>query len=96
MTQVDLFHLRPFFGLNPDASSMTRNSDNHYNIRPSRFLDTLHFGVLIACAAWTTHVIAQEQFGSFSNATQRLAQLTHLNNSSVTIKLDEGARTAAR
>lgn len=78
---------------------MTRRSRHHSNMQRASFLDVMHICVLLACSIWTATLVVKERFGSFGGAATRLSHLSrlaHRTGSTVTIRLDDGARTAAR
>lgn len=78
---------------------MTRQRHDHPHVRRWSLLDALHIGVIILCSAWTAKIIAEERFGSIRNAATELthiARIAHPDVYAVTIRLDDGARTAAR
>jgi hypothetical protein len=99
MTQVDPLHLRPFFGTPSERGAMTRHRHEHRKAPGESLLDVLHLGAILIATAWTAKLIAAERFGSIGGAAMQLTQIVqmpHHRHGSVTIILNEGARTAAR
>ena len=62
------------------------------------FLDLLHLAAVLTCSVWTAKLIVEERFGGFGRVATRFVEGAAFadNGYTVTISLDDSARTAAR
>ncbi len=98
MTQVDPFHLRPFFGLCPKGPRMLRKPNRlETAAKRATLLDVLHLAAIICCSAWTAKLIVEDHFGSVQKAAAHLVHGLHTSpiRPVLTIRLEDGSRTAA-
>jgi hypothetical protein len=99
MTQVDPFHLRPFFWARPKGSEMTRKSIGLFRIAErATVLDVVHLAAIISCSAWTANLIVKDRFGSVQTAAVQILHGLQATPESprLTIRLDEVVISPAR
>lgn len=99
MTQVDPFHLRPFFGLCPKEPGMLRKVTRLQRIAErATLLDYVHLAAIIGCSLWTANLIIEDRFGSIQTAAVQMKHSLHADHARpiLTIRLDDVGRTAAR
>lgn len=75
---------------------MTRQGRRYRYHQRMILVDTVHMFAIIGCLLWTAKLITDERFGSLGNMATQLSQTALQDGNSLSIRLDDGARTAAR
>ena len=78
---------------------MTRTIQDQRTSRRLSVLDHLHVGAILICTIWTAKVITEESPATINvaaNLLTRIAWSTPHTSNSVTIRLEEGVRSASR